>query len=373
MVRLFWLTMPISNLILFAMNNLSTMNAPVLKNTQNKTESMPQNHIKKLGGNLSLFLKKTADGWIEEAKKRPIPKMLFGELWFEGELCILFADTGMGKSILAVQISNSIATGVAVKPFALEAEPQPVLYFDFELSDKQFENRYSDEYKDHFKFHPNFFRLEINREFEVPEGATFEFLITFHMEMQIIETGAKILVIDNLTFLSHDTEKAKDALILMKQLQRLKKKYGLSLLVLGHTPKIEPHRPITKNHIAGSKMISNFIDSSFAIGESFNSNGVRYLKQIKERNCEKIYHSENVPIFELEKKDSFLHFRFLNHSTEKEHLRPLEKNEKEGLKDTVESLHNEGRSIREIVVEIRGKVSKSTIQRWIKEDFLPLN
>jgi hypothetical protein len=54
-----------------------------------------------------LFTVKTASRWIEQAKTRPIPQMLFGELWFEGELCILFADTNLGKSILAVQIGNS--------------------------------------------------------------------------------------------------------------------------------------------------------------------------------------------------------------------------------------------------------------------------
>jgi hypothetical protein len=57
-----------------------------------------------------LFTVKTASRWIEQAKTRPIPKMLFGEFWFEGELCILFADTNLGKSILAVQIGNSISS-----------------------------------------------------------------------------------------------------------------------------------------------------------------------------------------------------------------------------------------------------------------------
>jgi RecA-family ATPase len=58
-----------------------------------------------------LFTVKTASRWIEQAKTRPIPQMLFSEFWFEGELCILFADTNLGKSILAVQIGNSISKG----------------------------------------------------------------------------------------------------------------------------------------------------------------------------------------------------------------------------------------------------------------------
>ena len=48
---------------------------------------------------------------LEEARNKPMPIQLFGELWHENEICILFADTGSGKTILAVQIAESIASG----------------------------------------------------------------------------------------------------------------------------------------------------------------------------------------------------------------------------------------------------------------------
>src|ERR1035437_2282196 len=97
-----------------------------------------------------LFTVKTASRWIEQAKTRPVPQMLFDVLWFEGELCILFADTNLGKSILAVQIGNSISRGQQIHGFKLETPKQPILYFDFELSDKQFENRYSKNFEQHY-------------------------------------------------------------------------------------------------------------------------------------------------------------------------------------------------------------------------------
>ena len=99
-----------------------------------------------------LFTVKTASRWIEQAKTRPIPQMLFGEFWFEGELCILFADTNLGKSILAVQMGNSISKGEQIRGFKLETPKQQILYFDFELSDKQFENRYSIKFEQHYDF-----------------------------------------------------------------------------------------------------------------------------------------------------------------------------------------------------------------------------
>src|ERR1700744_2570195 len=104
-----------------------------------------------------LFLTRPINYWMEEASKRPVPKMLFGKLWYEGELCILFADSNVGKSILAVQIGNAINTGASMHPFTVEASTQNVLYCDFELTDKQFEARYSDNYTNHYKFNNNFY------------------------------------------------------------------------------------------------------------------------------------------------------------------------------------------------------------------------
>ena len=35
--------------------------------------------------NKGLFTVMPANKWLEQSKRRPIPKMLFGEFWFEGE------------------------------------------------------------------------------------------------------------------------------------------------------------------------------------------------------------------------------------------------------------------------------------------------
>jgi hypothetical protein len=44
-------------------------------------------------------------------ERRPVGRRLFGDLWHEGELAVCFAGHGMGKSVLAAQISESIARG----------------------------------------------------------------------------------------------------------------------------------------------------------------------------------------------------------------------------------------------------------------------
>src|ERR1700744_3582725 len=116
------------------------------------TQQTDPNEPDVFAGEEELFTIRTANRWLKEANQRPVPKMLFGKLWYEGELCILFADSNLGKSILAMQIANAISTGESMKPFTYEAEAQPVLYFDFELTEKQFEARYSVEFTQHYEF-----------------------------------------------------------------------------------------------------------------------------------------------------------------------------------------------------------------------------
>lgn len=308
--------------------------------------------ISELNETKGLFLIKSANKWMQEASNRPIPKMLFDAFWFQGEICILFADTNLGKSILAVQIGEAISKGVAINGFKNEAEKQAVLYFDFELSDKQFENRYSINYNQHHYFDDNFKRIEINPEATVPDGSTFEDYLNFSLEKSIKETGAKVLVIDNLTYLKNETEKAKDALPLMKHLKALKAKYNLSILALAHTPKRDLSKPINRNDLQGSKMLINFTDSCFAIGESHNDKHLRYLKQIKARNTEILYDTENVVLCQIAKPDNFLGFEFIGYSKESDHLKIVSENDNNVLAEKVLELKQQGKSLREIGVEL---------------------
>lgn len=331
-----------------------------------KTEAEKQlQQFNEAGESKGLFIVKTGNRWIEQAKTRPIPQMLFGEFWFEGELCILFADTNLGKSILAVQIGNSISRCEPIRGFKLEAPPQPILYFDFELSDKQFENRYSKQFEQHYNFDNNFIRVEINPDASIPETLGFENYLNHSLERSINETGAKVLIIDNLTYLKNETEKAKDALPLMKHLKALKNKYGLSILALAHTPKRDLSKPINRNDLQGSKMLINFCDSSFSIGESNIDKSLRYLKQIKARNTEILFDAENVCVCQIDKPINFLQFEFMNFGKEWEHLKLYTDKDKEDMKEKVIELKQKGRSLREIGTELN--ISHMKVSRILKD------
>lgn len=314
--------------------------------------------------NKGLFTVKPANKWIDQAKIRPIPQMLFDSFWFEGELCILFADTNLGKSILGVQIANSISKRKQIPGFGLQALKQKVLLFDFELSDKQFEARYSKNFSEHFRFDNNFLRSEINPDIEIPEHLSFEDFLIDSIEIAIKESDIKVVIIDNITYLSNETEKAKFALPLMKKLKAIKSKYGISILVLAHTPKRDLSKILTRNDLQGSKMLINFCDSCFAIGESMLDKNIRYLKQIKSRNTDIIYDGENVCVCQIDKPDNFLQFSYLRPGKEREHLRQPNDNDRESLVEKIKGLHKQKKSLRKIAEELN--ISHMTVSRTIK-------
>ena len=334
-----------------------------INDIQTEAEQLLKNDIEAKESK-GLFTVKTGNRWIEQAKTRPIPQMLFGEFWFEGELCILFADTNLGKSILAVQIGNSISRCEQIRGFKLETTKQPILYFDFELSDNQFENRYSLNFEKHYSFDDNFIRVEINPDATIPESLGFEDFLNHSLERSIIETGAKILIIDNLTYLKNETEKAKDALPLMKHLKALKNRYGLSILALAHTPKRDLSKPITRNDLQGSKMLINFCDSSFSIGESTKDKCLRYIKQIKERNTEKVYDAENIIVYQIAKPDNYLHFEFLEYGRESEHLKQVTEKDRESIIEKAKELSEQGKSQRQISSELG--ISLGAVNKYLK-------
>ncbi len=313
-----------------------------------------------------LLIVKSANRWLVEAKNQPKPKMLFDEFWFEGELCILFADTNLGKSILAVQIGNSISKGEAITGFRLDAEKQMILYFDFELSFKQFENRYSEDFENHYHFDDdNFQRIELNPEAVIPDKQSFEDFLSKCLENKIVQLNARVLIIDNLTYLKNETEKAGNAFPLMKHLKLLKTKYNLSILALAHTPKRDLTKPITQNDLQGSKALMSFTDSSFAIGESQQDKGIRYIKQIKVRQNEFIYDAENVAVCQINKPVNFLQFELMGFGKERDHVREVSDKDKEQRQLDALALSKQGVANTEIAR--RMGVSESTVRRWLKK------
>ena len=300
--------------------------------------------------NIGMFTIRTANRTIAEAAMRPNPRQLYQELWYEGEVCCLFSDSNLGKSIYAVQMADTIAT------------LRPVLLVDCELTDKQFQMRYTDIDTGVMHIFPELlYRAEINP--NTLDVKDYETKIFHHIEAAAQQMKCNIIIIDNLTYLCNSSDKGVDAGLFMMKLMNLKKKYGWSLLIIAHTPKRSLMSPITQNDLAGSKKLYNFFDSVFAIGKSAKDSRLRYVKQLKVRAGEFRYDSSNVIVYEIEKTDGFVHFEFKEFSTEKEHLKERTEKEITSTHRNVHELKSQGKSTREIAAYLG--LSKSKVDRLI--------
>ena len=285
---------------------------------------------------------------MSEALSLPAPVPLYDELWLKGETAFLFGGTGTGKSLFAVQIAKEIS------------RREPVLYFDFELSLVQFAKRYFTEDREFHPFPDQFYRVEFARDVTYNQKQ-----LVAEIHQNAVMRNAKVLIIDNITWIQASNEKSIDAGNLMKEIAALKRNHGYSILIMSHTPKRDDTRPVTINDMAGSMMLSNFIDSSFCIAKSAQDSSLRYVKQIKVRSAEIIYDYDSVKIIEMYKNpDGFLGFEDKGVGRESDHLRRPSENQWEGKKEECYQLLEQKLSYAKISEQLG--IAKGTISKWAK-------
>ncbi|OIQ64578.1 hypothetical protein GALL_538700 [mine drainage metagenome] len=181
---------------------------------------------------------------------------------------------------------------------------------------------------------------------------------------EVSKTKANVLIIDNVTYAGNGTQNANAALSLMKALKALKIKFGLSILVLAHTPKRNACKPLTVNDLQGSKMLINFADSAFAIGKSTAETSLCYLKQIKQRNTAQRHGPANVCLCRIQKPGAFLHFQFEGYSAEHQHLLSRSAASRQDFARTIAELSAAGLSQREISRQLG--IGLATVNRLLR-------
>lgn len=302
------------------------------------------------------FVCKSGGEWLAEAAVMPDPVPLCGSLWHSGEVACLFADTNMGKSLLAVQIGMDIA----------QKHRCNVLYFDFEMSMKQYQKRYSDPDSGRPCAVPfGFKRVEFSQ--EVATDSLDD--IVADIEHLALTAGASHIIIDNITWLCRNLEEGKSAIALMQLLCGMKKRTGISILVLAHTPKRPAGAPLTINSLGGSRHLSNFMDSVFALGKDFSQEGEggRYVKQLKARLTEIEYGAGHVIRYEIRRDDGMLGLAPLGYCTEAEALADAPAETQASDADAVEriqKMRREGASIRAIAAAVER--SKAYVHKIIR-------
>ncbi len=301
----------------------------------------------------------SAQYYIDTLPEMGVKRRLFGPFWLQDEMAILFAPPGVGKSVLATQLAESLARGVPLAPFDKQPwpvmPPQRVLYVDFELDRYQFRQRYATtaangvDLENKYQLSPNLLRAEMYWDGKVIESyEDYSDMLFVDIANQIFEHEATVLILDNITFLTRgSTAGSTVAFRMMERLVKLKRGSDVSILVIAHTPKRPRPGPLTENDLQGSVDIAKVADSIFAVGRSRISSDLRYIKHLKCRTGRIENGEQNVAVFRLAKcdlakqvnpaaetkgVDNFLGFDFVEFADEEDHLLGVNANTRRGPK-----------------------------------------
>lgn len=308
---------------------------------------------------------------LEIGKKEPVRKQLIGGLIREGDVAILFGDAGTGKSGLAVQIGLSAANG---KPMFGDAAmfpnlvaPTKTLFVDLELETRELFDRYS-EADLAFDFGENFFRADLNPDcFDIEDGGE---KIIRALSNIIEKEKPKFVIVDNITWLTSESQDAAVATAFMKTLLKLRRVHDLTILVIAHTPKRNTTEPITANHLAGSKNLVNFAKTLIAVAPSALDPQIKYIKHLKSRNGMIDFNQENVIKCVLDKPigSAFLEWKFMGTGDESEHLtKPnLEMTEDEICAEAIKLMTDMRIGVERVIVEMSLPFSRSTFDKKIR-------
>lgn len=302
--------------------------------------------------NYTTFEYTTINEIVEEGMKAEKRKYLYKNLWIEKELTMLFGTTNTGKSLFAVQIAEEIARN-----------GEKVIYFDYELSEQQLSDRYENaDRTGHYVFSENLIRPNLDMDKYASYKERLKRL--FERMEEASKLGIKIFIIDNITYLNPKLSDGGEASKFIINFKSKMEVLGVSVLLIGHTPKEQKNKTVlTLDKLTGSKNISNFIDSCFAIGKVEGENKI-YIKQLKARSCAISLDENHVLVGTFTKRDDGL-FEFAEEGT------AMEKNLLKGKADITPQkehafkLYQENYSYRKIASMIG--VSDKTVKAWIQD------
>ena len=281
---------------------------------------------------------------IDEAHLLPPLVSLYPDIVLEGDLSIIFGQSGIGKTIFAMQIARYIAEN-----------GKRLLYVDCEMTPRQLGNRYETA-----NFPPSFLRAEMDREHPAED-------VLKGIEDVAVVNHVEVVFIDNITALGQSLDRSADAGTLMASLNTLKKKYNWTLVVLNHVPKMfTGNVPLSLSAMQGSAKINQLIDDAIGIAQSSIDSNLVYVKQCKWRNGELTMGADHVAVYER-RKDGYgnLGFNSRGFGTEQEHLSIENSNEREEMKARVRELSNKGMT-QTAIAELLG-TSQSKVSRLLKE------
>lgn len=253
---------------------------------------MPKSFI-----NVQPLDKYVSDGLLMDEAKELVKYVLV-----EKETTILFGDTGLGKTTLAMQYGIDIAESGT-----------HVLYVNFELSQQQLAKKFPNK-----ELPGNFDIATID--YTLMHDVTDQGLILAEIEATALRQEAKVIIIDNLTNLCINSKEGSEAGTIMLKLLSLRMVHDWTMLILAHVPKRKASDPLTINDLAGSKILSNLADNVVGLNKSKLGQHDRYLIQLKYRSLPIELNEKNVLHLKLGMTDGYLHFEQMDLGEERNHL-----------------------------------------------------
>lgn len=198
-----------------------------------------------------------------------------------GGVYVLAAPTGTGKSILAVQMGIDIATGMPSKlvPGDVNKAPQRVLYYNGELKDQDFGNRYG---KNGVEFPKDNFMLISGRFYSFED-----FLI--HLESKAREQSSDCTIfVDNLTTYAGQDITCKLVNDLFDTLERIQwdanqNGRSITVVLVAHTNKdCEDNKYIKLKDISGSTTLETLATGIFGLANT-EVDDIKILHDLKKR------------------------------------------------------------------------------------------
>ncbi len=261
--------------------------------------------------------------WLRAHKPAYRPEYLFGDVWRPGEVTVLAGETGVGKSILAVQIAESITRGKMpfrephyeiqfgpaappIKQLFPRPRSQRVLYLDLETSPAKMRERYTcpspipGKLPVRYRFATWFERSGYVENIKVPDhfrGDMARFL-RHSVELAIRGTEANVIIVDDLASLEPSNPRANGPARWMRRFRHYAAVSGFSFLILTHLKSSPPYqgrvaalrgrggslRHLSLNGLTLGHQIAELADTVIAIGRTTYGPEYRYIKILKSKN-----------------------------------------------------------------------------------------
>jgi len=295
---------------------------------------------------------RTAHDRIISGIKAGRPQMVFDEFWREGELALMFGEAGTGKSLLAMQLADTLAAGGDIPWFRMDCPAGKTLYVDLSMSDRQFASRHSYRGK---RGEDRAWQVSKRLYCDRPgdESELIEWL-----ERQIGAEKLKYVVIDDLSSIMRTCDGTRETVAVMRGLRRICGRFGVSILVVMQSEAPKVNAGVSERDLGRQRSLCRLADSVFGIGHHRTRAGYVYLAQTRSHSSRPIWTVHNsIPAKVTEYRGTaVLHFEM-----------DISEEERKLVKAVCE-LRRQGLSFREIAIKVN--VSKSRAHRlggrWVE-------